>query len=261
MFDVGTSIIKGGRNYQDDSFFITDPYATETAFSKLNSLLLCLADGVGGEAAGSIASKIVCRIAVEHIQKTAKEANAATLNNIPNLFTEVLPLIRKSFRKTLRENEHYKGMATTMLMCLIECSHLYWISVGDSRLILVRNGKFQALNEDHSYGAHLDEMVAKGDIKVEEAKDCKVRHYLLSYVDGGDIKSLDLPQEPHELQINDVLLLATDGINSLSDEEIGAILNAPAEAQTLAEELTQTISAKQVDYQDNSTVIVLKMIN
>ena len=259
MFDVGTSIIKGGRNYQDDSYFITDPYATETAFTKLNSLLLCLADGVGGEAAGSVASKIVCQTAVEHIQKSVDPG--ASIENVPELLTAVLPLIKKNFRRTLKENQHYKGMATTMLMCFVECNHLYWLSVGDSRLVLVRNGKLHALNADHSYGVHLDALAAKGEITAARAKQSTERHYLLSYVDGGAIKKLDLPQKPTELQVNDVLLLATDGVNSLSNKEIRGILKAPAEAQTLAEELTESILAKHINYQDNSTVIVVKMIN
>lgn len=259
MFDVGTSIIKGARTHQDDSYYITDPYATDTAFTKLNSLLVCLADGVGGEAGGDIASRIACSTAIEHIQQAVK--GQLSIENIPELLHKVLRPINKHFRKTILENKHYEGMATTMLLCFVECSHLYWLSIGDTRLIRVRGDELSALNEDHSYGSFLDEMAARGDISEARASNSKQRHFLTSYIDGGRIRSIDIPQEPTVLKMNDVLLLATDGINSLKDDEIRDILNAPAEAQTLADELTHRITAKDLRFQDNTTVIVVKIVS
>jgi len=259
MFDVGKSIIKGGRDYQDDNYFINDPYGKDTALTKLHSLLLCIADGVGGEAAGNVASKIVCRTANESIQQSLKQN--PVIENIPELLNGVLPTIQSNFKQTLKENPDYKGMATTMLLCFLECNHLYWLSIGDSRLMLIHKGKITPLNADHSYGMYLDRRAAKGEMSFEEAAQHPERHYLMSYVGGGDISAIDAPQKPVELQVNDLLLLATDGLNSLSDEEIKNILKAPAEAQTLADELTLSISKKNIDYQDNTTVIVVKMTN
>jgi len=259
MFDVGKSIIKGSRDYQDDNYFINDPYGKDTALTKLHSLLLCIADGVGGEAAGNVASKIVCRTSIETIVESLKKESV--IANIPELLRNVLPIIQTNFNEMLAHNETYKGMATTMLLCFLECNHLYWLSIGDSRLILFRNGKIRPLNDDHSYGMMLDRKAAKGEMSFEEAASHPERHYLVSYVGGGEINSIDAPTEPTELRMNDILLLATDGVNSLSDDEIKGIVHAPVEAQTIAYELTDAIARKDIDYQDNTTVIVVKMTN
>ncbi len=259
MFDVGKSIIKGDRDYQDDNYFINDPYGKDTALTKLHSLLLCIADGVGGEAAGSVASRIVCRTSINSVQKKVK--GQTVVEDIPGLLKNVLPKIQSRIKHKIEVNAAYKRMATTMLLCFLECNHLYWLSIGDSRLMLFRNGKIRPLNADHSYGMHLDRLAAKGELTLEQAANHPERHYLMSYVGGGEISAVDLPSDPIELQMNDILLLATDGVNSLSDDEIKNILKAPAEAQTLAEELTLSISKKDINHQDNTTVIVVKMTN
>lgn len=259
MFDVGKSIIKGSRDYQDDNYFINDPYGKDTALTKLHSLLLCIADGVGGEAAGNVASKIVCRTAIDTI--IASLQTNPVKADIPALLKDVLPPIQANFKEMLAHNETYKGMATTMLLCFLECNHLYWLSIGDSRLILFRNGKIRPLNDDHSFGMMLDRRAAKGEMTFEEAANHPERHFLVSYVGGGEIHAIDSPAEPTELRMKDILLLATDGVNSLSDDEIKVIINTPVEAQTIAKELTDAIGRKKVDYQDNTTVIVVKMTN
>jgi len=261
MFDVGISSIKGDREYQEDSFAVTDPYGSNADFSKLEDLLMIVADGVGGAISGEAASQLVCLVGAKSIQTSIEIF--PDKDSVKYLLNDVLAKINTQFAQVLEENPEFEGMATTIVLSLILNKHLYWISVGDSHLYLVRNKQISKLNADHSMCAILDKQVANGDLSLQEAVDHPERFSLYSFIDGHEIRQIDLSDNPLALEENDIILLASDGLNSLSDLDILEILNLVGKnqsAQALADELTNEVIARKVPEQDNTTVSVLHIV-
>lgn len=257
MFQVGVSSIQGKRDYQEDSYAVTDPTGSNREIDQLHNILLTVADGVGGSMNGAAASQLACLGTSEFFQKHY-HAELHT-GDISDLFIRSILELNSRFKQTLHDNPEYSGMATTLVAALLKGQELHWLSIGDSYLYLLRSGQLTKLNQDHSLGAYLDRQVADGLISAETAASDPRRHHLLNYIDGGEIDEADIPDQAFPLLLDDILMLATDGINTLSAQEIIDIAAARPNAQTLAESITHAIESKSQDGQDNATVVTLRI--
>ena len=114
------------------------------------------------------------------------------------------------------------------------------------------------LNADHSMAPFLADLVATGRMTEEEAARDPSRHSLRSAVMGDDIHLIDVSSQPVAVRKGDRLLLASDGLMTLSDQEIAEILrktqDAPLEDSAAA--LIQAVEAAEHPYQDNTTVLL-----
>ncbi|MGZ8942194.1 MAG: PP2C family protein-serine/threonine phosphatase [Methylobacter sp.] len=257
MFQVGVSSIQGGRDYQEDSYAVTDPMGSDREVDQLHNVLLLVADGVGGSTDGAAASQLACLGTAVFFQ--AHYLPELRSGDISDLFLQSIPSLNSQFNQTLQKNPEYSGMATTLVAALVSGRELHWLSIGDSHLYLLRDGRLNKLNQDHSLGAYLDKQAAYGEISAEAAAGDPRRHHLLSYIDGGDIDEADVPDQAFPLLADDFLLLATDGVNTLSAEEMIEIATAQQDAQAIAEAITHAIEAKHNEGQDNATVVVLRL--
>jgi protein phosphatase len=133
------------------------------------------------------------------------------------------------------------------------------VSVGDSPLYLIRLGKIQLLNEDHSLAPELDKLAAAGKISRADARSDPRRHFLRSALTGTAPELVDRPHRPLRLEPNDVIVLASDGIGTLEMDEILATVEAHASAGPtgMANALLRAVEAKGEIYQDNTTVVVV----
>ena len=134
------------------------------------------------------------------------------------------------------------------------------MSVGDSPLYRVRGDILQRLNRIHSKAEELAELVQLGKMSAEEARQDPTRHTLTSALIGGSIYDVD-DSPPVELLAGDVLIAATDGLNTLTDEEIAQLVaeQPSATAAVLAELLLAAVESKHSPKQDNTTVVVVRM--
>jgi serine/threonine protein phosphatase PrpC len=224
--------IQGRRDRQEDFY----------AFEVLGEdrLLLVLADGVGGQAAGELAS----RAAVTGFM----DGFAASTLPEPQRFSAALALANRRIAEAIDEHpEKRSTMATTLLAVLVAGPALHWISVGDSPLLLFREGKLQRLNQDQS-GAG------------QEAELHLPRNLLLSALVGGRLPRVDWPKAEWPLQKGDLLLAASDGLWTLSLEEIGDYLSGHREekAAFLASGLLRRVEKIGKPNQDNVTIALIK---
>ena len=147
-------------------------------------------------------------------------------------------------------------VGTTMVAAVIKEGFLYWISVGDSRIFLYRNGKLNQLTRDHIYANKLEDDLKKGLITKKEALKPKHRGSLTSYLGLKEINKINISDEPIKLQSGDRVILSSDGLfKTLDDNEIVAELNNhPFKS---AKKLIEKTLAKNKKNQDNITLTIL----
>lgn len=237
--------IPGSREYQED-------YAiTRGGESAGTDCFLLVCDGMGGHAAGDVASKTAAR-AFLNVFNENKESDPK----------EWLPIALSSanaeIASAVSQNEALADMGTTLLACTVRNNSVFWISVGDSILYHVRNSVVTVLNDDHSMAPFLDKLAEEKQISKEEALRDPRRNALRSAVMGDEIPLVDLSEKPELLVAGDILILASDGILSLEESEIGELSSRFRKqgAEAVANALLESVESKNLSHQDNTTVAV-----
>ena len=132
-----------------------------------------------------------------------------------------------------------------------------WISVGDSPFWLARNGRLIRMNEDHSMAPVIAKQMQRGELTAQMAAKHPDRHLIRSAVMGEKIALVDRSGSPVLLEPRDRLILASDGLLTLSEDEITEIASAEnRDATSLAAGLIEAVDAKSHPHQDNTTVLV-----
>ena len=268
LVDLASRSLKGARAYQEDTCaFAADSEGAargadlgariEPAPSRTpkgEDLVAVLADGMGGHAGGARASQIACR----HFLEAFTAARGAPDERL----TLALMAANQAMANTVATEPDLSGMGSTLIGVTVSEAGLRWISVGDSPLYLWRKGEMALVNEDHSLAPLLDVLVAEGSMSIEEARRHPNRHFLRSAVTGEDIDLIDLAETSLPLETGDVVVLASDGVQTLAVETIAkAIETAEANgADAIAEALIAAVEAACASHQDNTTVMVLKVL-
>lgn len=240
--------IPGKREYQEDDYGLLD--GRDLGLDGSEHTMLLVADGMGGHVGGATASGL--------LSKTFVEAYPQASGPIVDRLRDCLEAANKAITDAIAENPELESMGSTLVAAVVASEGLNWISVGDSPLWLFREGKLERLNADHSMAPVLADLVATGRMTEEDAAQDSRRHSLRSAVMGDDIHLVDVSSQPVAVQKGDRLLLASDGLMTLSDQEIEAILketqDAPLEDSATA--LIQAVEDAEQPHQDNTTVLL-----
>lgn len=203
-----------------------------------------VADGMGGEAAGEVASHLLV--------DTVRQTLAGSRDIVEDSLRQAVLAANDVILTCVAETPAYQGMGTTATLLHIDEDERQacWAHVGDSRLYLLRDGAaLQRVTRDHSY---VEDLVAQGSITEDEAK-VHPRRNLLTRAVGVD-RDLSVDTGRLALKGGDVLLLATDGLmKHVSDEEIAELLLA--ENANPAQTLIQR--ALDAGGSDNITAVVV----
>ena len=165
-FDIASDQIDGARDYQEDAYMVNQ--LGESDNGDVCSLII-MADGMGGHAAGNVASNMVVATFNKSFQ-----GNFPT-NQVGESLTEALNRSNEQIRASVKETPALRGMGCTMVTAYLEDTNLYWVSVGDSHLYLIRDRELIKQNADHSYGAYLDMMKEQG-MEIEEQAGYVTQH-------------------------------------------------------------------------------------
>ena len=230
------------REVNQDSFYIT-----EDPFSDIQ--LFILADGMGGCNAGEIASKLAIECAKKYIENNIKDTpkDKESLIQLIGSSMEYANMI--VYEKSL-ENEDYKGMGTTLEICLIYNNRAYIGHIGDSRIYRIRKEFMRKLTQDHSY---VQKLVQEGSITKEEAEYHPKKNMLMKALGCNAFVEPDVMIKG--FQKEDIIIMCSDGLsNMVTKNNIYNITNnnfqtAPKELIDLANENGGT---------DNITVITIK---
>ncbi|MFN3280553.1 MAG: PP2C family protein-serine/threonine phosphatase, partial [Tabrizicola sp.] len=153
-YDVASGISQGARDYQEDAITADFPVGAEAGF-------VVLADGMGGHAAGDVASKIVLTEVFSELKFHFADVHAFEAR-APEILRNVADLANETLRQHTRTHPETEGMGATLVVPALIENRLWWISIGDSPLFLFRGGKLTQLNEDHSMAPQIDFMVKSG---------------------------------------------------------------------------------------------------
>jgi PPM family protein phosphatase len=259
IFEHAIKAIQGSRDYQEDCALAAgggaapDPFVPAPAADDGGSLAAVLADGMGGHVGGALASRIVCETFLIACQQSETAATDRLIG--------ALDAANDALAERIRVNPLLSGMGSTLVGVLLDEAGLSWISVGDSPLYLWRRGGLARLNEDHSVGGELDALAAEGHIsRVEAAADPR-RHMLRSAVIGEDLELIDLPARPLPLEPGDCVVIASDGILTLEENEVERTVTAYAGdgAEAVAAALIRAVEHIRDPFQDNTTIIAVRV--
>lgn len=252
-YDVACAISQGGREYQEDAIVTDFPAGADTGIA-------VLADGMGGHAAGDIASKIVVTEVFSDLKFNTENFDVAE-GQIPELLRGAATRANESIRDYVRENPKTRGMGSTVVAMVFVQNRMYHISIGDSPLYRFRNGTITQLNEDHSLASQIDFMVQSGMLTEEQAKDHPDRNCLTSVILGDKIARTDCPAAPIELVVGDVIVVSSDGLQYLEDADIQRVVKRYRRKKSaeIAEHLLEALYKLDDPDQDNISFAVIKL--
>jgi protein phosphatase len=221
--------------------------------------LFVVADGMGGHAAGEIASSTAVQAVAEFVALTARETDITWPWGVdPNLSlvaNRLKTAVRFGNQKVLDlslSQGDYEGMATTIVGVLFEDATAHIAHVGDSRLYLINASGIKQVTTDHSW---VLEQVALGVLTHEQARAHPLRNVVTRAIGAAPDLSVDVTA--HDMANGDVLLLCSDGLSGMVvDSDLERIVRAHAEPKKAAEMLVAEANAKGGE--DNITVILVK---
>ncbi|MDG4647768.1 protein phosphatase 2C domain-containing protein [Roseibacterium sp. SDUM158017] len=252
-YDVASAQCRGDRERQEDALAVSCPDGADFGFAVVS-------DGMGGHAAGDLASRIiVAEIFAELILRGRGPLGEAA--ELSALLNDAVHTANASLRAQIDACPEQAGMGGTVVATALVDGGLQWVSVGDSVLYLLREGRIERLNDDHSMAPEIDLMAARGMIDAEAARTHPQRNFLTSALTGQDIPEVDCPVGRFDLRDGDILLIASDGLQTLSDARIAEIVGERArdESRAIAVALIDAVTACGQPEQDNTSVVVLKV--
>lgn len=232
---IGSEI--GTRSYQQDS------YACSTVRDEF-AAVVC--DGMGGIEGGDQASQtaVSCWISMYE----------AGFSDFSTFVHQVVPAMDQQVSST-------KGAGgTTVAAVWIKDGKLHWMSVGDSKIYLLRDRVMNIMTREHNYQMILDGRLQRNEItETEYGKEMKRGASLVSYIGRGQIPFVDISQRPVELKKGDVVIVCSDGLyKSIPEERIGKITAGyTGDFDTLAPYLLD-YAASNAKSRDNTTVIAMR---
>lgn len=252
-FDVASAISQGGRDYQEDAIITDFPFGADSG-------LVVLADGMGGHAAGDVASKIVVTEVFSELKfQSANFSDYET--EIPRYMEEAAAHANTCVRDFVKENPDAFGMGATLVSLVLVENRMFWMSIGDSPLYHFRNGTLTQLNEDHSMAPQIDFMVKSGLMDPEAGRNHPDRNCLTSVLLGEPVAKKDCPKKPFELKLGDIVIVSSDGLQYLDEPRIQKILNRHRRKRSaeIAGYLLEAIDDLADPEQDNVSFSVVKL--
>lgn len=211
----------------------------------MRGLVFVVCDGMGGHAAGQIASELACKTFIDvylnHPSASAEEAARAAVVAANRFVLDVARAIPSR-----------RGMGTTLSALILLQRQALIVHVGDSRIYRLRADGLTCLTEDHTAA---EEMVRQGQLTAEEAKTHRMSHMLLRVIGADEVSAMP---DIHvlDLQVGDTFLLCSDGLtNHVEEAEIALQLaKSPAEAAWKL-----VVGALAAGGSDNCTVMVVRV--
>ena len=244
-----------GLRYEDQIFYLQSDENTYIAGQGCGSVTAVICDGMGGHSKGEIASRIAGELflGATNLLDLGQSDPKTKLSMACNIANECI-------REFSAITPDAKGMGTTLVGVEVKGNMLRWVSIGDSRLFLIRGREIIRLNDDHSMRPVLKKMVEEGFLSETEAELHPDVNSLRSVLMGEEINIIDLPKTPFTIEHRDMLILASDGIDILTETEIAKAILYPFSIglKQKVKRLLQSIRQKRSKDQDNATILAIR---
>lgn len=247
MVRIGKLHEQGARPGQQDCFGVSDESLMEG-----RGLLAVVADGMGGLSDGEKVSGAVVDAVLDHF---ALYQGQCTIEQ------QLLMLAKQAVERVngLLGESGLRKSGSTMVMGLVRDGAFSFLSVGDSRVCLYRDGILMQLNREHVYRNKLALDAVNGELPLQEVYADARRDGLISFLGMGALECMDMPSAPVRLLPGDKLLLMSDGVyNALPEQELAQCMEAPPE--DAAQQLHRAIEEKAFSNQDNYTAVIIEYL-
>ncbi|HLK54168.1 MAG TPA: Stp1/IreP family PP2C-type Ser/Thr phosphatase [Candidatus Angelobacter sp.] len=222
--------------------------------------IFVVCDGMGGQAAGEVASKMGVDILLDYFRNQPSGAAKQSLNvqngsSGAQSLANAIQLANKTIFQAGQQNNGRNGMGSTLVAALVRGNSLAIANVGDSRIYLVRQGTIQQLTQDHSL---VMEQVRRGYITLEQAQQSEMQNIILRALGSEEVVEADI--EDLVALPGDVLVMASDGLTRyVPDEDILKIVQGPCGLQQACGELVR--KARECGGDDNITCLLVRIVD
>jgi len=245
LTDVGRQ-----RQHNEDSYLVAD-----------EAKLFLVADGMGGHAAGEIASRIAVDSISEFILHTKEDdgtwphAYDEHFKRSTNRLMAAVRLANTRVLEAMRKDARLRGMGTTVVACLADGETMSVAHVGDSRAYMIRNNQLQRITNDHSW---VFEQVQAGMLTEAEAEKHPLRNVITRALGGA----LQVVPDASEIEVKegDVFLLCSDGLTGMvpEDEILKVVTQSNGDLEKACQKLIE--EANERGGLDNVTAILVKAV-
>lgn len=249
--EVGLASNIGKREYQQDAAIVS---AGEKLGLTRTIAVLC--DGMGGMDGGELASNMCAGIFYNDFLALTEDTDWYDfLVYEAQKADEQVSLITDEYGEPM-------NAGCTLTAVVIDDSSMHFVSVGDSRIYVIRDHVVTQITRDHNYLMILNEKLEKGEITAEEVMDNVNKEALISYIGMGGLNIVDANDTPIELKSDDFVLMCSDGLyRVLGDKEIEYIIDSNRHDMALAAQaLVDTAVYNGFEMQDNTSAILIKYI-
>lgn len=240
----GAGQIQGARAEQQDSLGFGEVVLADGR----RAMLAVIADGMGGHEGGALAAQVA-------VAAFARRCASGQDRSFSEALQAALQAANRAIAEETARDPRLRDMGCTMLAAAVDMANAHYISVGDSILWLVREGALTRLNADHSMAPLIDEALARGEITQGQAQF--QRSGLRSALTGRTIPLIDARSV--ELRADDALLFATDGILTLSPEQMAGVITEVGEGdpRRVVDRLLEVVERHALIDQDNCSLLWL----
>ena len=243
------------RGNNEDNFFINGIYKSNNKGvaegyvdnMQRDTYLYAVLDGMGGENYGEYASMIAAKSLVKYISSDIRRTIYEYIQNANKLICDEI-IKNKGIRS-----------GTTLALLYLRESKAFAYNIGDSRIYLCRNDDLYLLSEDHTEAQHL---INTGRLDEESARHHKSKNILTQHLGifPSEMKIEPFVSDEIKLKRNDMFMVCSDGLTDMvSDDDIREIMvRADLDVPGIAKELSAT--AQENGGNDNTTIIVVKVM-
>lgn len=253
--DVGRT-----REHNEDAFVVAD-LSTDNATLQPEvrrhvlgpkGTLFMVADGMGGAAAGEIASAMAVEVVLGEIREKWIGSDATDTQEFVRQLKRATAAANQQIHNFAASHTEYRGMGTTATVAGLLGDTLYVAQVGDSRAYLIRNGLTRQITKDQSL---MQKLIEAGEITEEEAAQSDRRNIILQALGPEPVIKVDLTHQ--QVRRGDVLVLCSDGLSGqVTKDEIARIVNQEPDLMAVCKRLIDR--ANENGGPDNITVIAAR---
>jgi len=248
------------RDHNEDRFLVAD--LTRKAASLQPDVrqhdigprgtLLVVADGMGGAAAGELASEMATDAIYAHLVKTWNAEHEVTPQRFAYRLKEAVEVANASIHAHAKAHPEVRGMGTTTTAAGVLNDHVYLTQVGDSRAYLIRGGQAHQITKDQSL---MQRLVEAGELTEEEAAQSERRNIILQALGPDPKVKVDLTHQ--EVRRGDILVLCSDGLSGqVKKEEIAQVVSTTPDLSAACDKLIAI--ANERGGPDNITVVLAR---
>jgi serine/threonine protein phosphatase PrpC len=226
--------------------------------SRYGIFVVC--DGMGGQAAGEVASKMGVDVLLQYFRSHHSDATKQTPNgeigsSCAQSLAHAIQLANKTIFQAGQQQNGRNGMGSTIVAALVRGNSLAIANVGDSRIYLVRGGTIQQLTQDHSL---VMEQVRRGYITLEQAQQSEMQNIILRALGSEEVVEADI--EDLVTLPGDILIMASDGLTRyVPEEDILKTVQGRRDLQQACGELVK--KARDCGGEDNITCLLVRIVD